>query len=123
MSHQKCVLIVDDEPINLLILSQVLKPCFAVFACKSGEEALQVARRIPKPDLVILDILMPGMDGYMTLFKLRQDPETADIPVIFISALSNGADLQKGLELGAVDFIVKPFESEDIMTRVKAQLH
>lgn len=116
------ILIADDEPINLTALTRVLKDHYKVRACKSGEAVLQAVHIAPRPDLILLDIMMPGIDGFTTLKKLRDHPATQDIPVIFISSLDSDDDEGKGLRLGAVDYIAKPFKPSIILARIKSQL-
>ena len=106
------ILIVDDEPTNLSILSTLLRPDYQVRAANSGESALRVAASEPRPDLLLLDVMMPGMDGYTVLGRLRENPATADIPVIFLTALADDSDEERGLQLGAVDFISKPIKPQ-----------
>jgi response regulator RpfG family c-di-GMP phosphodiesterase len=116
------ILIVDDQPENLAVLSAVLQAHYRVRAARSGEQALRVAHSDPKPDLVLLDIMMPEMDGYTVLSKLRNDPATQSIPVIFVTALGAEAEELKGLELGAVDYITKPIKPSLVLARVSAHL-
>jgi len=116
------ILIVDDEPINLTVLRKLLSPYFRVQACKTGEEALLAVRMEPLPEMVLLDIMMPGMDGYTVLAKMRENPATREIPVIFISALDSIVDEEKGFRLGAVDYITKPFRTVIVLERIKAHL-
>ena len=116
------ILIVDDEPVNLSILSKVLTPYFVVRVCKSGEDALRNANIAPYPDLVLLDIMMPGMDGYEVLARMRENGNTRDIPVIFLSSLNSDVDEEKGLLLGAVDYITKPFKPIVVLARVRSQM-
>ncbi|MEI7891768.1 MAG: ATP-binding protein [Myxococcales bacterium] len=116
------LLIVDDEPINLSMLSELLKPFYSVHAASSGIDALRIAAREPSPDLILLDILMPEMDGFEVLRWLRDDPRTRDIPVIFLSVMKDEDDEQRGFELGAVDYIHKPIKSVVVLSRVRAQL-
>jgi len=116
------ILIVDDEPINLTVLRMLLAPTYRVRACKSGEDALRLLGIAPKPDLVLMDIMMPGMDGYTTLKGIRGNPKTTDIPVMYISALDSSIDEEKGLQLGAVDYIGKPFKPAIVLERIKVHL-
>lgn len=116
------ILIVDDEAVNLSVLSKVLTPHFVVRASKKGEDALSNASVEPVPDLVLLDIMMPGMDGYEVLTKMRAAPKTRDIPVIFLSALNADLDEEKGLRLGAVDYITKPFKPAIVLERIRTHL-
>lgn len=116
------ILIVDDEPANLAVLTDILQPYYLVRAANSGERALRVAESHPNPDLILLDVMMSGMDGYQVLSKLRQSSVTADIPVIFVTALSDEMDEEHGLELGAVDYISKPVKSSIVLARVRTQL-
>ncbi len=116
------ILAVDDDPGNLGILGQLLHPHYAVLASPSGERALQIAGGEPKPDLILLDVMMPHMDGYAVLARLRDNPATRDIPVIFVTGLDSTEDEEKGLELGAVDYIAKPYRPPIVLARVHTQL-
>lgn len=116
------ILIVDDEPTNLLLLTHVLRPEFSVRATKSGESALRAAENDPLPDLVLLDVMMPGMDGFTVIDRLRANPITADIPVIFLTAMDDDASEEHGLELGAVDYITKPIKPALVLARVRTHL-
>jgi diguanylate cyclase (GGDEF)-like protein len=113
------ILIVDDEPANARILANGLKDDYKLLIANSGEKALARAAKHPKPDLILLDIVMPGMDGYDACKALKNDPQTQDIPVIFVSALDQAEDEEKGLDLGAVDFIAKPFHLPIVRSRVR----
>ncbi len=117
-----CILIVDDVAENLHALMAALRDEYAILAATSGEKALDIARRTPPPDLILLDIRMPGMDGYSVLSALKIDPATTDIPVIFVTALTEAADEARGLRLGAADYITKPVNPELLKTRVRNQL-
>jgi putative two-component system response regulator len=119
---RKTILIVDDEPANLSVLSQLLDHHFRVCACRSGEQALKAVLKEPRPDLVLLDVMMPEMDGYTVLKELKNDPETRDIPVIFVTSLDDELDEQQGLRLGAVDYVTKPVKPAIMLARIKAQL-
>lgn len=116
------ILIVDDEPTNLFLLTSLLRPEFVVRAANSGESALRAAASEPLPDLVLLDVMMPGMDGYVVLSRLRENPTTRDIPVIFLTALAEADDEERGLQLGAVDYITKPIKPAVVLARVRTQL-
>jgi len=116
------ILIVDDEPANLAVLNQLLSAKHRVLASKTGEQALTNASKEPGPDLILLDIMMPGMDGYTVLSRLRENEKTREIPVIFVTALDDTVDEEKGLELGAVDYIIKPIKPAIVKARVSAHL-
>ncbi|CAK0774202.1 putative Histidine kinase [Gammaproteobacteria bacterium] len=116
------VLIVDDQPENLMVLSEMLQPHYRVCATRSGEQALQAAIKEPKPDLILLDIMMPEMDGYTVLTRLQENPATRDILVIFVTALDTEEDEQRGLDLGAVDYISKPIRQSILLARVRTHL-
>lgn len=116
------ILIVDDEPANLGVLSRVLQPHYRVRAARSGKEALRIAQTDPKPDLVLLDIMMPEMDGYGVLAALKSLPEGRDLPVIFVTALSDELSEERGLEQGAVDFLTKPIQPSIVHARIRLHL-
>lgn len=116
------VLIVDDTPNNIEVLSGVLKADYKIRAANNGERALKIASSSPKPDMILLDIMMPEMDGYEVCRRLKADPITADIPVIFVTAKTQTEDERVGLELGAVDYITKPFSAPIVKLRVRTQL-
>ncbi|WP_303866143.1 HD-GYP domain-containing protein [Acetobacterium wieringae] len=116
------IAIVDDEPINLMILKKLLSPSFQIRAYKSGAELLHSVKKGIQPDLILMDIIMPGMDGYETLSELRKDPDNRGIPVIYITALDSLIDEEKGFYLGAVDYITKPFRPGIVLARVNAHL-
>ncbi|MDP2004856.1 MAG: two-component system response regulator [Rubrivivax sp.] len=116
------ILIVDDEPVNLTMLAHLLRPLYKVRAANSGESALRAASTEPRPDLVLLDVSMPGMDGYTVLEHLRADTATQDIPVVFITALALPSDEERGLQLGALDYIAKPIKPQVVLARVRTQL-
>ncbi|NOR68138.1 MAG: response regulator [Methylomarinum sp.] len=116
------ILLADDNPDNLKVMGSMLEQYgYGVRVATNGNQAYSSIKTLP-PDLVLLDIHMPGLDGYELCEKLKQDVALADIPVIFISALSETYNKVKGFELGAVDFIVKPFELEEVKVRVKTHL-
>jgi len=120
--HLQTLLLVDDSPINLELLKETLDGLgYLLFEASDGQTALELARQ-QLPDLILLDILMPGMDGFEVCRRLRQDESTAAIPVIFLSALDDMEDKVHGLELGAVDYIAKPFRLEEVIARVNTHL-
>lgn len=120
--NRQRILIVDDTAQNIEALRQLLRTDYAVQAAISGDRGLELARAAPQPDIILLDILMPGMDGYEVCRRLKADPATAHIPVVFISALDQTGDETRGLELGAVDYIRKPFEPVVVKARVRNHL-
>lgn len=120
MPKQK-ILIVDDAPENIRILLDLFQPEHTVFFAKEGKSALEIAKN-QRPDLVLLDIIMPGMDGFEVCTRLKSDPVTSDIPVIFVSALGDTEDETKGLQLGAADYITKPVRPAIVRARVENQL-
>ena len=116
------VLVVDDAPENLLVLAQCLAELYRVRAAKDGPSALQIAASDPRPDLILLDIVMPDIDGFEVCRRLKSDPATADIPVIFLTGRSLAEDEQRGFALGAVDYISKPISPPVVRARVKTHL-
>ncbi|OOZ36551.1 HD-GYP domain-containing protein [Solemya velesiana gill symbiont] len=121
-ADKQTVLVVDDTPENIDVLSGVLRAEYKVKAALNGERALKIANGDTKPDMILLDIMMPGIDGYEVCRQLKANPATAKIPIIFITAKSQEEDEQKGLELGAVDYITKPISPPIVLTRVHTQL-
>lgn len=116
------ILIVDDVISNVLLLKVLLqKEKYNILTASSGEEALTKAKEL-HPHLILLDVMMPGMDGFEVAERLKTDPETKGIPFIFLTALSSTADLVKGFKAGANDFITKPFNKEELMVRVSHQI-
>ena len=115
------ILIADDERFNLNILVDILKPDYKVIVAKDGKQALERAKSNP-PDLILLDIMMPEMDGYEACKNLKENEQTKDIPVIFITAMKEEGNEAKGFDLGAMDYITKPFQAAIVIARVKAQL-
>ena len=116
------ILIVDDVPANLKILSDLLEPCgYHILVAPSGEVALKVAAQM-QPDLILLDVLMPGLDGFETCRRLKADAATADIPVIFVTAKGEIESLVEGFRVGGLDYIPKPFEEEEVLARVSTHL-
>lgn len=118
---KQTILIVDDEPGNIEILSETLGGDYEILFAVSGKEALQIAIR-HMPDMIILDIVMPVMSGYEVLQNLKQNPSLKEIPVVFITALDQEDQETRGLALGAVDYISKPFNPAIVKLRVRTQL-
>lgn len=116
------ILVVDDVPDNLRRLSQMLgKYGYKVRPAQDGEMALKAATTAP-PDLILLDIRMPGMDGYEVCRRLKEDPQLKEIPVIFVSALDDTADIVNGFAVGGVDYVTKPFQQEEVLARVRTHI-
>ena len=116
------LLLVDDVAENIHTLMPVLRDEYALLVATNGEKALAMARRSPQPDLILLDIKMPGMDGYSVLSELKINPDTADIPVIFVTSLSEASDEARGLHMGVADYIVKPVNPDLLKARIRTQL-
>jgi len=117
------ILVVDDMPVNVAVLGEMVSSEGAdVRRADSGQAALRQARLQPHPDLILLDIMMPGMDGHAVLAALREEPETRDIPVIFVTALDNQQEEERGLLEGAADYLYKPVKFPVLIARVRAQL-
>ncbi len=121
-AHPDTVLVVDDDAGSLAIIGRLLRLHYNVLAAPSGERALQIAVGLPKPGLILLDVLMPEMDGHAVLSRLRENPATRDIPVIFVTGLGSIEDEEKGIELGAVDYITKPYRPPVVLARVRNHL-
>ncbi|MFA6628622.1 MAG: two-component system response regulator [Sulfuricurvum sp.] len=115
------ILIVDDSPDNLLVLSETLKPFYKIKVANNGTKALNMIGSGDIPDLILLDIMMPDISGYDVCKKLKSDPLTRNIPIIFVTALSDYANEEEGLNLGAVDYITKPINSAIVLARVRTQ--
>ncbi|MEA4926026.1 MAG: two-component system response regulator [Syntrophomonadaceae bacterium] len=122
LAEQHKILIVDDSPENIYILMEILKDQYDVSVAKNGKKALKIAAMEPAIDLILLDIMMPEMDGYEVFVRLKTNEKTAGIPVIFVTALNADESEAKGLELGAVDYIAKPFTPALVKARVKNHL-
>ena len=121
-SRRAVILVVDDTADNLSLMSGLLKDKYKVKLAINGEKALSIARGTEQPDLILLDIMMPGLSGYEVCKILKDDPATRDIPVIFLTAMIGTEDEKKGLELGAADFITKPVNPPIVLARVATQL-
>ena len=121
-SERKTVLVVDDTPDNLTLMSGLLKDHYRVKLANNGEKALVAARAVPPPDVILLDVMMPGMSGYEVCERLKADPATRNIPIIFLTAMTAMEDEKKGLDLGAADYITKPISPPIVLARVKTQI-
>ena len=121
-SSPSTVLIVDDVAENLSVLNELLRPQYRVLASQSGAGCLRIASTQPPPDIILLDVRMPGMDGYTVLRKLHEQAHTRDIPVILLTALAAEENEEYGFELGAVDYIIKPIKPTVVLARVRTQL-
>ena len=120
--EKRTVLCVDDTPENLTLLSEVLKDEYRVRVANSGERALQILRAGPSPDIVLLDIMMPDMDGHEVLRRMREMKLPREVPVIFITAMSEPADEERGFAAGAVDYVLKPISPPTVLARVRTHL-
>jgi sigma-B regulation protein RsbU (phosphoserine phosphatase) len=119
---KKTVLLVDDAPENIQIVNSILKDIYKIRIATNGPKALELAKADPPPDLVLLDVMMPGMDGYEVCTRLKSDPATREIPVIFLTGQTEVADETRGFEVGAVDYIHKPFSPAVVKARVQTHL-
>ncbi|QJT08700.1 hybrid sensor histidine kinase/response regulator [Oceanidesulfovibrio marinus] len=116
------VLVVDDEEQNLIVLNEILHGEYAVSVASSGSDALELLTSSLEVDIVLLDIMMPGMDGYELCRRIKENPKIRHIPILFVTAMSGVEDEEKGFRLGAVDFITKPFRPSIVLARVKTHL-
>ena len=121
-TEKRTVLVVDDGPDNLTLLSGVLKDEYKVKVANNGARALQAMQAGTLPDLVLLDVMMPEMDGHEVLRRMREDERMREVPVIFVTAMSTDADEQRGLALGAVDYLTKPINPAVVLARVRAHV-
>jgi len=117
--HKKTVLLVDDAPANIQVVNSILKDIYKIRIATSGARALELANATPPPDLILLDVTMPEMDGYEVCARLKMAPETRDIPVIFLTGQTEIEDETRGFEVGAVDYIHKPFSPAVVKARVQ----
>jgi phosphoserine phosphatase RsbU/P len=122
VEEKKVVLLVDDTPENIQIVHAILKDLYRVRIATSGAKALDLVRSEPVPDLILLDVLMPEMDGFEVCLRLKLDPATRDIPVIFLTGMTEVEDETKGFEVGGVDYIHKPFSQAVVRARVQTHL-
>lgn len=122
MSDKALVLIVDDSPTNLQLLASCVKDDHRVKVATNGEQCIEIAKTNPKPDLILLDVEMPGMSGYQVCQQLKSCEMTSEIPIIFVTGLLGDKDEEKGLALGAVDYITKPIRPAIVIARVKTHI-
>ena len=121
-ARKTTILVVDDHPDDLRILLDHLRNAgLRTLIARNGEGALRQAARV-RPDLILLDVIMPGIDGFETCRQLKQDKTTQNIPVIFLTGLTESVDKMKGLQAGGVDYVAKPFNNLELLTRVKTHL-
>jgi len=116
------ILIVDDEKVNILSLTRILRKDYVIYVANNGKDALEIAEK-QLPCVILLDILMPGMDGYEVIIGLKENEKTKHIPVIFVTGLSNVGNEERGLSLGAADYIIKPFSDAIVKLRVQNQIN
>jgi len=121
-TEKKVVLVVDDAPANIRVVNEILHSTYKVRIATNGSKALELAAATPGPDLILLDVIMPGMDGYEVCARLKADPATRDIPVIFLTGQTETTDETRGFEVGAVDYIHKPFSPAVVAARVQTHL-
>jgi CheY-like chemotaxis protein len=120
--EKKLILLVDDTPANIHVAREILKDLYKIRIATSGMKALEAVKMTPPPNLILLDIMMPGMDGYEVCARLKADLNTRDIPVIFLTALSQPEEETRGFAVGAVDYIHKPFSPPVVLARVHTHL-
>src|SRR6516165_3143065 len=121
-AEKKVLLLVDDDAENIQVVHSILKDTYKIRVAMNGAKALDLAQVEPAPDLILLDVMMPGMDGYEVCRRLKADQATGDIPVIFLTGKTEVADETRGFEVGAVDYIHKPFSPVIVKARVRTQL-
>jgi phosphoserine phosphatase RsbU/P len=120
--QKKTVLLVDDAPANIQIVNSILKDTYRIRIATNGAKALELAKATPPPDLILLDVMMPEMDGYEVCSRLKSESQTRDIPVIFLTGQTEIEDETRGFKVGAVDYIHKPFSPAVVMARVQTHL-
>src|SRR5215831_8666262 len=120
--EQKLILVVDDTPLNISVITGALKDNYRTKVATSGAKALAIAAGDEKPDLILLDVMMPEMDGYEVCCRLKADPSTREIPVIFLTGQTSADDETRGFEVGAVDYVHKPFSPAVVKARVRSHI-
>ncbi|MBI9081808.1 MAG: response regulator [Pseudodesulfovibrio sp.] len=122
-TNTNTILVVDDQPANLQVLLTFLKQHgFSVLVADNGHRALKALEKEKKPDLILLDVMMPGMDGFETCSRIKENEAIADIPVIFMTALDSTEDKMRGFKAGGLDYITKPFQQAEVLARVKTHI-
>lgn len=119
---KKTVLVVDDEAINISLLAQILKGIYKVKIAKDGDKALQIAAMAPPPDLILLDVMMPGIDGFEVCRRLKANPATVAIPVVFVTGKDDATELQQGMDLGAAGYLGKPVDATAVTDKLRELL-
>jgi CheY-like chemotaxis protein len=122
-TRDKTLLVVDDAPDNIQLLSGLLKEKYKIKAATSGEKALVVARKSPPPDLILLDVMMPGMDGYEVCRELQADAATRSIPVVFVTGHASEEEQQRGLAMGAAAYLSEPVAPQELLSTVARLLN
>lgn len=122
MKDRNRILVVDDDQINRSVIKEILHEEYEIIAAESGEIALKIVAGPNPPDLILLDILMPDMDGYKVCTRIKADEKTAHIPIIFVTAVSEAMDAAKAFDLGAVDYVTKPFNPVTVKARVNTHI-
>lgn len=120
--ENQIILVVDDNEVNLTLMSAILGRDYQVYTAEGAEEALRLLHEVVRPDLILLDVMMPEVDGYQLAATLKEDPRTLDIPIIFVTAKSDVSDEIRGFQLGAVDYITKPVSPPLVRARVRTHL-
>lgn len=118
-TEKKSVLVVDDEAINISLLAQMLKGSYKVKVAKDGEKALKIAGTSPPPDLILLDVMMPGIDGFEVCRQLKAAPVTADIPVVFVTGKNDASEQAQGMALGALGYLSKPVDAAAVTEKLR----
>jgi cyclic di-GMP phosphodiesterase len=120
--RKQTILVIDDTPDNIALMTELLEGRYRVKVANGGQRGLNVAEQVPCPDLILLDVMMPDIDGYAVCKKLKSEASTRDVPIIFLTALADHADEELGLQLGAVDYITKPFNPAIVLARINTHL-
>lgn len=121
-SKKQKILVVDDEPLNISIVVEILENEYDLLVATNGEKSLQIVFSDMKPDLILLDIMMPGLDGFEVIQRIKNNPDAKDIPIIFLTAKQENENIVRGFNLGAVDYVAKPFQREELLVRIKNTL-